>query len=227
MGRRRKGEDRRPAGSGLRSRLPLPGRAERRTHDRRRGRDLQDPADPVGDHRRQAERDRRRLRRRPRGAGRRARRPRGARSSHKWPALRVRETRTSSCPGTSRSTARASAGSAAFRSERPGGGSALPMRTRRRGSGSASRTSWTRRSCARSSSSRWRRRTSGSSGCTSSPRRTWKRWSPSSSASRSGSRRTSLTRRSSSIAHCAPASACCSKELRGRCSTWITAPIRS
>ena len=29
------------------------------------------------------------------------------------------------------------------------------------------------------------------------------------------------------IAHFAPASACCSKELRGRCSTWITAPIRS
>ena len=58
------------------------------------------------------------------------------------------------------------------------------------------------------------------------PRRTWKPWSPSSSAAERLAPYVS-TRRSSWIAHFAPASACCSKELRGRCSTWITAPIRS
>ena len=36
MGRRGQGQDRRPAGPALRPRLPLPGRAERRAHDRRR-----------------------------------------------------------------------------------------------------------------------------------------------------------------------------------------------
>ena len=43
VGRRGQGQDRRPARPGLRPRLPLPGWAERRAHDRRRRRDLQDP----------------------------------------------------------------------------------------------------------------------------------------------------------------------------------------
>ena len=53
VGRRGQGQDRRPARPGLRPRLPLPGWAERRAHDRRRRRDVQDPRDPVGDRRRQ------------------------------------------------------------------------------------------------------------------------------------------------------------------------------
>ena len=65
-----------------------------------------------------------------------------------------RGTRTSSCRGTSRSTARASGGSADCRSARPGVGSARRTRTRRRESASASRICSTRRSCGRSSSSR-------------------------------------------------------------------------
>ena len=47
VGRRGQGQDRRPARPALRPRLPLPGRAERRPHDRRRRRDVQDPPDPV------------------------------------------------------------------------------------------------------------------------------------------------------------------------------------
>ena len=43
VGRRRQGQDRRPARAALGPRVPLPGRAERRAHDRRRRRDVQDP----------------------------------------------------------------------------------------------------------------------------------------------------------------------------------------
>ena len=56
--------------------MPLPGRPERRAHDRRRRRDVQDPADAERRHLGQDLRDRRRLRRRPAGAARGARRPR-------------------------------------------------------------------------------------------------------------------------------------------------------
>ena len=77
MGRRRQGQDRRPARAGVGRRLPLPGRAERRPHGDRRRRDVQVPPAAVRDPLRQGERPRRRLRRRPRGAARRDRRPRG------------------------------------------------------------------------------------------------------------------------------------------------------
>ena len=50
VGRRREGEDRRPARAALRPRLPLQGRPERRPYDRRRRRDVQAPAHPVRRH---------------------------------------------------------------------------------------------------------------------------------------------------------------------------------
>ena len=49
VGRRGQGQDRRPARAARRSRLPLPGRAERRAHDHRRRRDVQAPRDAVRD----------------------------------------------------------------------------------------------------------------------------------------------------------------------------------
>ncbi len=91
VGRRGKGQDRRPARGRLRPRLPLSGRAERRAHDRGRRGDVQDPRDPVGDHHGQAVRDRRGLRRRPPGADRGARRPRGARARDGRRALPLRQ----------------------------------------------------------------------------------------------------------------------------------------
>ena len=91
VGRRGEGQDRRPAGPGVRPRLPLPGWPECRAHHRRRRRDLQDQGDSVGDRRRCRERDRRRVRRRPPGADRRARRARGTRASHRRARLRLRQ----------------------------------------------------------------------------------------------------------------------------------------
>ncbi len=91
MGRRGEGEDRRPPRPGVRPRLPLPGRPERRPHDRRRRRDVQDPPDPDRDHRGEAERDRSGLRRRPGRPDGRARRARVPRAPDVRPALALRQ----------------------------------------------------------------------------------------------------------------------------------------
>ena len=79
VGRRGQGQDRRPARPGVGRRLPLPGRPERRAHDRRRRRDVEAPPDAERRRLGHGLRDRRRLRRRPAGVPRRDRRARGAR----------------------------------------------------------------------------------------------------------------------------------------------------
>ena len=82
MGRRGQGQGHRPAGRERRPRDPLPGRQQRRAHDRARGREVGLPPDPVRDPLpRQAVRDRQRRRDRPEGAHRRAREP--ARPRHR------------------------------------------------------------------------------------------------------------------------------------------------
>ena len=76
VGRRGQGQGRRPARRARRGGRALPGRQQRRPHDRPRRRDLQVPPDPVGHPAPgQALRDRQRRRDRPRGAHRRDRRP--------------------------------------------------------------------------------------------------------------------------------------------------------
>ena len=169
MGRRRQGQDRRPARRALGPRLPLQRRPERRPHDRRRGRDLQGPPHPFRDPARQGVRDRRGLRRRSRGPGRRARRAR-PRADPGRPHPSLGERARDHALARRDRPGRRSGGSASSRSERRSGGSGRPTPTRPSGSGSASRTCSTRRSCGRSSRSRWPRRTSGSSASTA-PRR--------------------------------------------------------
>ena len=75
VGRRGQGQGHRPARRAGRRRRALPGRQQRRPHDRPRRRDVEVPPDPVRDPLpRQAVRDRQRRRDRPEGADRRARR---------------------------------------------------------------------------------------------------------------------------------------------------------
>ena len=75
VGRRGQGQGHRPARRAGGPRDPLPGRQQRRPHDRPRRREVEVPPDPVGDPLpRQAVRDRQRRRDRPEGADRRARR---------------------------------------------------------------------------------------------------------------------------------------------------------
>ena len=136
-----------------------------------------------------------------------------------------RETRTSSCPGTLRSTARASAGSAAYRSERPGGDRpAYADKATRIGIRVQdlldSKILRQKLELAVAEKNVWLERVyelapQDVEAVVAEQLRFAERLAYVS------------TRRSSWIAHFAPASACCSKELRGRCSTWITAPIRS
>ena len=80
VGRRGQGQGRRPARRARRDGRALPGRQQRRPHDRPRRRDVQVPPDPVRDPAPgQDLRDRQRRGRRPRGADRRDRRPAPAR----------------------------------------------------------------------------------------------------------------------------------------------------
>ncbi len=75
MGRRGQGQDHRPARRARRRRRALPGRQQRRAHDRPRRRGVEAPPDPLGDPLPgQALRDRQRRGDRPEGADRRARR---------------------------------------------------------------------------------------------------------------------------------------------------------
>ena len=108
-----------------------------------------------------------------------------------------------------------------------GAASARRMRTSPTGSESASRTCSTQRSSARRSRSRSRRRTSGSSGSTVPTPSSWRSSRRGRRSTRSGSDRTSRTRRCSSTARCATASRCCSRGRTGRCSTSTTARTRS
>ena len=165
VGGRRQGQDRRPARPALRRRLPLPGWAERRPHDRGRRRDVQDPGAPERDRPRQAVRDRQRLCRRPGGADRRARRVRAPRPSDRRGLRLGQRPPDHAVAPRDRPGERAAPRQARDRHHetrhRP-----LLRRQGDRGSGSACRTSSTRRSCARRSRSRSPRRTSGSSAST-------------------------------------------------------------
>ena len=146
--------------------MPLPGRSERRPHDRRRRRDVQDPPDPERRPAREDMRHRRRVRRRSRRS-----------SSAEVDELEARGVATERRA----SLGRGAPDHAVARRDRPGErapprqaadrhdparASGRATRTRRRGSGSASRTCSSRRSSARRSRSRWPRRTSGSSAST-------------------------------------------------------------
>ena len=226
VGRRGQGQDRRPARAGLGRRLPLPGRAERRAHDHRRRRDVQDPADAERRHLGQDVGDRRRLRRRPAGAARRARRARSARHRH----VGRRRLRQRAPDHAVAHRDRPGVGAAArerCRSARRAAASAPPTPTRPRGSASASRTCSTRRSSARRSRSRSPRRTSGSKVYEVAPFDLEEVWEPYGGATPSGSRRTSATRRCSSTRRSATASTCSSRARRRRSSTSTTARIRS
>ena len=87
VGRRGQGQGRRPARRAGRHGDPLPGRQQRRAHDRPRRRQVEVPPDPVRDPLSgQAVRDRQRRRHRPEGADRRARRAAGQAGRPQRPA---------------------------------------------------------------------------------------------------------------------------------------------
>ena len=184
-------------------------------------------ADAVRDPLRQGVRDRRRLRRRPGGADRRARRSRGARRRDRGARAPLRQRAPDHAVARrDRPGERAPARPAADRDD------AARDRARVRGQGGADRDpragpARPEDPARRRSRSRSPRRTCGSSASTAWSRSTSTRSPRGSRASRSACVRTSPTRRCSSTARSTTSASCSSRARRERCSTSTTARIRS
>ena len=179
MGRRRQGQDRRPARPGLRPRLPLPTAARtpatRSWPAARRTRSEAHPARVILQGKECVI-----------GAGcvvdppvllERARRSRLARASRRGLVRALRQRAPDHAVAPRDRPGERAAARQARRSAPRSAASARATPTRRCGSGSASRTSSTRRSCARRSRSRSPRRTSGSSASTARSRSGSRGWS--------------------------------------------------
>ena len=139
VGRRRQGQDRRPAHAALLDRRALSGRTQRRPHGVRRRHEVRPAPDSVGHPAsRRHLRHRQRRRRRSAGAVRRGRRARRSTASTSATGSSSATRRTSSCRITATSTCCRRRGAASARSARRRAASARPTRTRSRAAASAS-----------------------------------------------------------------------------------------